>query len=210
MTNKTITDNIETLRRLSKPIGHHSWWYANRSSSECINVKIYAYNKYDINDYLSEADKKNIETLNIKIENFISEKWWDELSIAREELELMLQGHADDGHNFHDKVQGLEYTGRSGGWLCVQYDFTDEADTLEDIENDTELTEKQKQKKAKPIYKEVEAIITDTENKILKRKKQLEEYLKSEEYTKYLASEIQEFIKMKKEEIQDQLDQLEA
>lgn len=210
MQNKTILDNIETLRRLSKPIGRDSWWYANRSSSECINVKIRAYNKYDINDYLSEADKKNIETLNIKIEDFISEKWWDELSIAREDLQVMLQGYADDGYNFHDKVQGIEYTGRSGGWLCVQYDFRDEADMLEDIENDTELTEDQKQEKAQPIYKEVEAIIADTENKILERKKQLENYIESEDYIKYLATELQELIKMKKEDLQNQLDRLEA
>ena len=162
-TKQDIDDAIERFTMLSKGIGHESWWYSNRTSKDCINVKIYDKQKGDVKELLSESEKKAIELLDINVDEFVSKEWYSQLEFARDNL------NDDRKYNdYYPHVLGFEFIGHQGGWLCVQYDFTSYVERLEDIKNSEKFTKKL-QIEAYEIIKSTEAIVTETEKKIIEQ-----------------------------------------
>jgi hypothetical protein len=163
MTKKTmieyINNHADWYSRMTLGLGHHSWWYTNRSADDCINVKVYAgILADDLIEKLTDKEKKIIQHFNIDVEDWLYQLVWSDygwIYQAREDLECLLK----DKYN----VESLEYGGRSGGWLAVVFDW-DDLDYSE-IKADYLLI-----KNAIQEY-------GDVEQEVLKAKKQLEQFL---------------------------------
>lgn len=112
-----INDRYNWFERMQLGLGHHSWWYTNRSPEDCINVKL--HNWFDIKDLeekLTDQEKKLIDQLNFNIYEVIDWYSWNLIiSDARDNLEYDLK------EKFN--VDKLEYGGRQGGWLAVVYNW---------------------------------------------------------------------------------------
>ena len=63
----------EYLTRMQAPLGHHSWWYTNRSSEDCINVKMHVYpDIQEITSKLPAKTQKAIEILEIDVDTWVN------------------------------------------------------------------------------------------------------------------------------------------
>ena len=122
-TQNTLINNIshhfEWYQRMCKGIGNTNWWYSNRSSDDCINIKIYAGVSADqIKEKLSPKMRELLLELDLDIEKHLEFEVWGDYGVietARQDLEQEIK----DRFNVSD----FEYVGRSGGWLCVVYNW---------------------------------------------------------------------------------------
>ena len=165
-----IQSKADYLSRMQKPLGHHSWWYTNRSSKDCIDVKIYASVDIDaVLALLTERERLQIETLGLDVAEICQDVVWGEvgwIDTARYHLLDTLQ--CDVSH----RILSVEFGGRSGGWLCVVYDF-DELDTqIEDLLNADNPTTKLVDTTYKAVLEALD-IIQRTEIKVMDMKQSL-------------------------------------
>ncbi len=113
---------------MNTPIGNNnSWWYSNRSSSECVNVKIHAFPDIkEIISLLTPKEQQIITILKLDIPTFIENHMWESIQWDKESNEEYLKEQYPDIHSF-------TYAGRSYGWCCVEYKFDELYEELENI-----------------------------------------------------------------------------
>lgn len=161
-----ISDHYDWFERMQQGLGNNSWWYTNRSSKDCINVKLYDwFNIEELEEKLTDQEKKLVEQLNFNIPEMIDWLSWDIIvSDERDNLEYDLK----DKFN----VDRVEYGGRSGGWLAVVYKWDDiPSDYDSDSYNYQEVRE---------FYYIIKKAVKENELVtafILERKKRLDEFL---------------------------------
>lgn len=131
--------NAEYLERMQKGLGHHSWWYTNRSSDDCINVKVHAWVDTDkVLQLLTQKEREAVDVLGIDVADFCEDiKWSVLVEDARMFLLEELQGLDTENETVHE----IEYGGRSGGWLAVVYHFDLVGDYCEGHEHVKDLYE---------------------------------------------------------------------
>ena len=133
--NQEIHDtNAEYLQKMSKSLGHHSWWYTNRSSEDCINVKMHCYP--DINsiiNLLTTKEKQAVKVLAVDVDQYVSDHMWQDIDFTRHDFLQLLQEQTTL-QNDHARIESLDYGGRSGGWLAVVFDFDHLSDYIEGYE----------------------------------------------------------------------------
>lgn len=185
--------NALYLERMQKPLGHHSWWYTNRSSEDCINVKIHAWvNDDKVLALLTKKEQKAIEVLGIKIDEVIERTIWGDYGIieqAREDLKESIDTYVPSKEH---RIEGIEYGGRSGGWMCIEYRF---GGLVDEFINETELDAKEKKQAEKDVASALQ-YIEDTTQYVLKAKKELKKYIEDpqtyiEEVREAIANEIE-------------------
>lgn len=175
MTKKQIIEYIdkkyEWFIKMQKPLGNDNWWYSNRSSEDCINIKINAWvDVDDVKKTLTPVTLKIIDTLNIDLDEMINDISWGDFGLvdqAREDMETELKT------NYH--IDDFNYGGKSGGWLCVVYNWDD---VPEDYDQAT-YKELQGYKKIIDEAETEHAQVTETVNKL---KKQLCQSIENVEY----------------------------
>ena len=161
-----INDYYDWFERMQMGLGHHSWWYTNRSPKDCINVKLHNwFNIEDLEEKLTDQEKKLIDQLNFNIYEVIDWYSWNLIiSDARDNLEYDLK------EKFN--VSRLEYGGRQGGWLAVVYKW-------EWVPSDYDVDEYSYQE-VQEFYKIIKKAIEEDElvtDYILDRKKSLDNFL---------------------------------
>lgn len=181
-----LEDKKEYFTKMQKGLGHHSWWYTNRGSDNCINVKVHIYNKHEPIDYLTEKEKELIKVLDIDTDNIANDYFYEHLQAERDGLNMDIEAGE------YPQVDSVEYGGRSGGWLCVVYNFDDFRDFEDAIENEAYTL-------ASMLADKMEQVITDTTEKIKKAHKALCVFVDSEEYSKDIAEVIRQRIDIAKE-----------
>lgn len=129
----------EYLQRMQKPLGHHSWWYTNRQSVDCVNVKMHCYvDTNKVIQSLTEKEQAAVSILNIKVDEWCEQTKWDSIEIDRAYLLENLHD-AVELNNKDFSIDSLDYGGRSGGWLCVVFNFAGLGDYLEGSDYTTQL-----------------------------------------------------------------------
>ena len=161
-----ISDHYDWFERMQEGLGSSSWWYTNRSSEDCIDVKLHSW--FDIDDLkakLTKKEQKIIEQINYDLEEVINFFVWEIIiSDARDELEYDLKKKFS--------VDRVEYGGRSGGWLAVVYNW----DEIPSDFDDGDYTYQE----VKKFYHIIKNAIEENEqvvNFVLKRKKKLDKFL---------------------------------
>lgn len=144
-----IKNKYDYIERMQKGMGQNSWTYSNRKSGDCIDVKVYAYVKSDhVKELLTADERKNIDILKIDIFKVIEENIWGSdfcmggiVTYARESLlENVKDNFRRMPSNSGKYVENIEYGGRSGGWMCVVYDFDDLLSNMYDVTNNEDAS----------------------------------------------------------------------
>ena len=183
---------------MQKDIGHHSWWYSNRGSEDCIKCKLYPFIDIEkLKDLLPERTKAVIEVLDIDINAIIDRYVWDTVvPDAREAILETLKEKYD--------IVDIEYVGRSGGWACIQYNFdiaTKEGYTAEDDLEDMKYSDlKELLQKQKKAYQTINSATAD----YIEAYERLEKELDTEEY--YIDEVIFQ-VKMQQGDLLEKLDE---
>ena len=161
---KYISDRYEWFERMQKPLGHNSWWYTNRNTDDCIDVKIYAGADIDeLKTKISPATLSIIEKLHINLDEWLEDKIWGDfgfVDMARDDLQTELK----EKYN----VDSLDCGGKSGGWLCVVFNW----DYIPDDFDTGEYTAKELEA-YKKIIDEAETENATVNSLIVKRKMEL-------------------------------------
>lgn len=187
-----LNDNYEWFECMQKGLGHHSWWYTNRSPEECINVKLHAWVDMDkITEKLTDQEKRVIDTLGIDLTEYANDLVWSDFGIVETARESLLE-ELKEKHN----VTHLEYGGKSGGWLAVVYSW---GNVYDDYEN--EAYTYQEIKKYYNIIKNARAEHNEVAALVLERKKELEDTIEDPEY---YIEQIQEYLSDKLQEEKNQ------
>lgn len=172
-----VEASIDWYNRMTAGLGHQSWWYTNRSSDDCINVKL--HNGWvDINDVLeglTTKEKEDAEVLGIDLEELVNNIMWGDYGIV-DDAKHMLETELVEKY----RVVKLEYGGRRGGWLAVVFDW----ESIDDFENCLD----EAVDKIKEAKKENQEVITLVE----KRCKELEAMLNNPDtYIEIIKERIQ-------------------
>lgn len=202
LTIEQIQDKFEYLTRMTKNRGHSSWWYSNRGSEDCINVKIYA----DIKDLkLSEKEERECEIIGINTDNIIDARYWYTINNEAEELLSNLQSKLDTDNMY---ISDVNFTGRQGGWACIVYSF-DELYKIEEYLNleDKEITKKNTKEITK-IINDCEDFINKTNKEVLSLKRSLINYLESNDFIDDVKEEIKDTISFNKDLLIKKIDDL--
>jgi len=191
----THDHNAEYLTRMQKDLGHHSWWYTNRQSADCINVKMHCWVDTDkVLAGLTEREREAVTVLDIDVDQFCDELKWRDIESTREWL---LESLKDDDtlQNETAQVDSLDYGGRSGGWLAVVFDFDAIGDYLEGYDYAIEyLTKKEQREQCKAVDNAI-AYIDKVHARIVDmHKRYCDELEKPEFYIEELQMHIEESI----------------
>ena len=169
MTKKQMIEYIEEkynwFESMQLELGHHSWWYTNRTPDECINVKLHAW--VDIDEVLKKLtnnEKDIIKKLDLNVEEYCNYMIWGDYELVTQARENLLD-ELKEKYN----VEGVNYGGRNGGWLAVIYDWNE---VFEDyIENYS-------YQEIKGFYNTIKKAVAEHDRVtelVLERKKALEE-----------------------------------
>ena len=176
-------NQAEYLIKMQKPLGHDSWWYTNRSSEDCINVKMHSWPDMDkITALISDKERATIEVLGLDLEEFILREQWHIINQAAEDLAEDIKIENRDGCS----VTGVNYGGRSGGWACVVFDFDNTGDYCEGYEyaeqmyKDGDINKKEWTEWCREADKAMQ-YITDVHEEVKKLHKLLEAYIEDPE-----------------------------
>lgn len=124
---------VEKLERYSKGLGHHSWWYTNRKSNECVNVKMHAWPDIDaIKKTLTKKEQNAVDVLSIDLSEYIEGenglKWdivtWEARDLADSPVDYL------GTDTKHAKPTSVEYGGRSGGWAAIVFEYTGDIENI--------------------------------------------------------------------------------
>lgn len=197
-----ITKHYDLIEAMGLDLGHHSWHYTNRSPDTCINVKIHAWADAELlKEKLSAKDKKAVELLSIDLNEFIHTLTWEYYGVIDNERMAMEEALKA---NYPDII-GFEYGGKSGGWLCIQYDTSSIYEDFDSGEYDYKQT--------LAMYKEAKRLLTvfqEVENYVIKAKKALEAYIESSDFLNYCLGELTELLDNRKEEQAELYNNLQA
>ena len=196
---KCISDRFEWFETMQKCLGHYSWWYTNRSSKDCIDVKIHAWADIEeIKKLLTPEELKVINLMSFDLDEFVNNYVWDEFGLIEQARESLREELTEKY-----RVKDLEYGGRSGGWLCVVYDWETIYDDFDKQDANGTLYTYQELLKFKKITEEAEEDVQNVNNLVETRKKELiKEIEDPQTYIEELKYRIEEHATEKKEEAQ--------
>lgn len=124
---------VAKLERYSKGLGHHSWWYTNRQSQECVNVKIHEWPDVDaIKATLTPKEQNAIDVLGIDLNEYIEGEdgaKWDIVSFEARELADSPADYLGTETKYAEPVR-VEYGGRSGGWAAIVFEYSGEVENI--------------------------------------------------------------------------------
>lgn len=124
----------EYITRMQKGLGHHSWWYTNRQSEDCINVKMNCWvDSKEVTNLLTKKEKEAVKVLGIDVDEWVENEKWSIIGVEQEYLLDTLK-YADKLQKEDARVHDIEWGGRSGGWLAVVFDFDGISDYCEGYE----------------------------------------------------------------------------
>jgi len=135
-----ISEKQGFINTYQSEFGNQSWWYSNRSPETCNNVKIYTYlDTEKVLELLSEKQRKQIELLDLNIVSLCNDiVWGGDYDFQYSTIGMHVTDEIDNIKNNYPAVQDITFHGRSGGWVCVVYDFnikTGDGWTIDDIVN---------------------------------------------------------------------------
>ncbi len=184
-----INEHYDWYCSMTQGLGHHSWWYTNRTPDECINVKLNAWvDLDDVKARLTNSQLELVELLSIGLERMCYDIAWDDCGLVDQAREYLLEELKEDYN-----VSDTEYGGRSGGWLAVVYNWDDIPSDYEDGYTYQEVKEfYQTIKRASAEHEKVTQLV-------LERKSQLEQAI--EDVDNYIGVIIEEIEYLKESRI---------
>jgi len=185
-----ITKQYDYIERMQKPLGHHSWWYTNRNSDDCINVKIHAYIDSDaLLAKLTPQQEVNYSLLGLEIDDYINEHVWEHYGTIHQHREQ----YEEDMKEKFSQIDSFDYGGNSGGWLCIVYNFDNLRSDMEDIADYNETDNKIVNETYKNLIK-AEKTIAETITYTEKAVKGLENYIESDDLLEEIYTNLTEYI----------------
>lgn len=196
-----IGKHLDWFECMQTGLGHHSWWYTNRTPEECINVKLHAYADVDkVEEMLTEQEQTALQVLNIDLNEYLSDLIWGDfgmVEMARDELLDELTSEYN--------VTELEYGGRSGGWLAVVYEW----DSVPE-DYDTEYSAQE----VRAFYQTIKKALEEHEKVtalVLQRKRELEKCIEDpENYIGQVREMVSSRLDSEKEHARDVLEMVVA